>query len=139
MSIAKSFRLLTFSVVLLSWIFLTSCGGGGNESVTTIDVELADHKFTPAEFTVPAGTEITINLKNSGTQPHEFQIMTLDAMADEKVDKNGISTKYWNAIVYRGENKSLKFISPSEPGSYVIKCSVPGHTEAGMVGAMKVE
>ena len=140
MAIAKYFPLFTFFMVVIGSIFLTACGGGGGEPVTTIDVEMTEHKFTPDEFTVPARAEITINLKNSGTQPHEFQIMIRGATAaEERMDKNGNSTKYWNAIAYPGDSKSLRFTAPSEPGSYVIKCSVPGHTEAGMVGTLQVK
>jgi uncharacterized cupredoxin-like copper-binding protein len=136
----KSFPILAFFVALIASIFVTACGPGGIEPVTTIDVDMTDHQFTPNEFTVPAGAEITINLKNSGTQPHEFQIMILGATAeDEKVDKNGNSTKYWNAIAYPGESKSFSFPAPSEPGSYVIKCSAPGHIQAGMLGTLHVK
>ena len=140
MSTKKCFPFLALFVVLIGSMFLTACAGGGDKSVTTIDVEMTDHKFTPDEFTVQAGAEIKINLKNSGTQPHEFQIMILGATADdEKVDKNGNSTNYWNAIAYPGESKSLTFTAPSKPGNYVIKCSAPGHAKAGMVGALQVK
>jgi uncharacterized cupredoxin-like copper-binding protein len=140
MSATKCFPLLTLVVVLIGSISLTACGGGGPEAVTTIDVHMTDHQFTPDEFTVPAGAEITINLKNSGTQPHEFQIMVLGATAEaEKVDENGNPTKYWGAVAYAGESKSFSFTAPPEPGTYVIRCSVPGHTKAGMVGTLQVK
>ena len=51
----RCFSLLTFFVVLIGSIFLTACGAGGNEPVTTIDVDMTDYKFTPEEFTVSAG------------------------------------------------------------------------------------
>lgn len=135
----KCFPFLTFFVVLIGSMFLTACGGGGGKPVTTIDVDMTEHKFTPDKFTVPAGAEITINLKNSGKQPHEFQILVLGAKADESVDKDGNSSRYWSAITQPGESKSLTFTAPSNPGSYVIKCSAPGHTKAGMVGTLQVK
>jgi uncharacterized cupredoxin-like copper-binding protein len=107
--------------------------------VTTINVDMTEHKFTPNEFTVPAGAEISINLNNIGKQPHEFQILVLGATVDESVNKDGNSTKYWSAIARPGESKSLSFTAPSEPGSYAIKCSAPGHTQAGMVGTLWVK
>jgi uncharacterized cupredoxin-like copper-binding protein len=100
---------------------------------------MTDHKFTPNEFTIPAGAEITINLNNIGKQPHEFQIMTIGAEVGDSFDKDGNSTKYWNAIVQPGESKSLSFTAPSKPGKYVIKCSAPGHMQAGMVGTLYVK
>jgi uncharacterized cupredoxin-like copper-binding protein len=135
----RCFTSLTFIVTLIGSILLTACGGGGGEPVNIIDVDMTEHKFTPDEFTVPAGVEITINLTNSGKQGHEFQILVLGAKADESVDKEGNSTWYWSAIIHPGESKSLTFTAPSTPGSYVIKCSAPGHTEAGMVGTLWVK
>ena len=135
----KCFPLLPFFVVLLGVVFLTACGAGGSEPVTTIDVDMADHKFTPDEFTVPAGVEITINLKNSGKQPHEFRILVFGAKADEDLDQDGKSTRYWSTALLPGESKSFRVTAPSELGSYVIKCSAPGHAEAGMIGTLQVQ
>jgi uncharacterized cupredoxin-like copper-binding protein len=135
----KSFPILAFFVVLVGSIFLTACEQGRDKPLTTIDVDMTEHKFTPNEFIVPAEAEITVNLRNSGKQPHEFRILVLGAKADEDVDKDGNSTLYWNAIISPGQSKSLSFTAPSEPGSYVIKCSAPGHAQAGMIGTLYVK
>jgi plastocyanin len=137
--LTKKVSIWAFFVVLIGSIFLTACGGGREEPVNTIDVGMTEHTFTPNEFTVPAGDEITINLNNSGKQPHEFRILVLGAKADENVDKNGKSTRYWSNVAMAGENKSFSFTAPSEPGRYVIVCSAVGHAEAGMVGTLWVK
>ena len=139
MLIKKSSPILAFFVALISSILLTACAETGDQPLTTIEVDMTEHMFTPNEFTVPVGAEITINLNNIGQQPHEFQILVLGAKVNESVDKDGKSTKYWSAIANPGENRSLSFTAPSEPGSYAIKCSAPGHTQAGMVGMLHVK
>ena len=135
----KCFTLWTYIVILVGSIFLTACRGGGGEPVTTLDVDMIDYKFTPDKLTVPAGEEITIKLRNSGIHLHEFQILVFGAEVDDSVDKDGNSTKYWSAMISPGESKSLSFVAPSKPGKYVIKCSAPGHIQAGMVGTLWVK
>jgi len=134
----KKIVFLPLVMIVLSLILL-ACGGGGGEPVTTLNVDMTEHTFTPNEFTVPIGAEITINLNNIGKQPHEFRILVLGAKADESVDKHGKSTRYWSNVALAGENKSFRFTAPSEPGRYVIVCSAVGHAEAGMVGTLWVK
>ena len=130
---------LFLSVILLVLSqFLVACGGGG-EPVTTIDVDMAEQKFTPDEFTVPAGAEITLNLTNSGAEYHELTIMVRGAEVGEKFDKEGNSTDYWTVGVFSGDSKTVTFIAPSEPGKYVIQCGLPGHYQTGMVATLYVK
>lgn len=131
----RSFALWTFLVVLIGSMVLTGCAA----KPVTINVDMAEYKFTPDEFTVPAGAEITINLSNSGKQHHQFQILVLGAKVDEEVDQDGNSTKYWSANVVPNGNEALSFTAPSEPGNYTIKCALPGHTKAGMVATLHVK
>ena len=134
----KKSNFLLVILLALSQV-LIACGGGGGEPVTTLDVELTEQKFIPDEFTVPAGTEITIHLNNTGIRLHEFQILVLGAKVDESVDTDGNSTMYWVGHARPGESETLTFTAPSEPGKYFVKCSVPGHTEAGMVATLYVK
>ena len=131
----RSFALWVFIVVLISSIVLTACGA----KPVTLDVDMTEYKFTPDEFSVPAGAEITINLKNSGKQHHQFQILVLGAKADEQLDQNGKATEYWSANVVPHGNESLTFTAPSEPGDYIIRCAFPGHTKSGMVATLHVQ
>ena len=62
-----------FVLIAVGAFVLAACGGGG--PTTTINVTFTDFKFDPAEFTIPAGQEITINAVNNGAVVHEFVIM----------------------------------------------------------------
>jgi uncharacterized cupredoxin-like copper-binding protein len=135
MNTKKSLALPTLIVILIGSVFLTACSA----KPVTIDVDMTEYKFTPDEFTVPAGAEITINIKNSGKQHHQFQILVLGAKTDDEVDKDGNSTKYWSVNLAPRTNESLAFTAPSERGDYIIKCALPGHTPAGMVATLHVK
>ena len=131
----SSFLLVT--LLTLSQV-LAACGGGG-EPVTTIDVDMTEQKFTPDEFSVPAGAEITLNLTNSGAEYHELTIKVLGSKVGEKFGKDGNSTEYWTVTANSGDTKTVKFTAPSEPGKYVIECGMPGHFQAGMVATLYVK
>ena len=80
-----------------------------------------DIYFDPAEFTVPAGQDVTLNLPNDGAAPHNFSIDELGISVDQAP----------------GEVKDTTMNAPA--GQYEYYCNVPGHKEAGMVGTMTAE
>jgi probable HAF family extracellular repeat protein len=83
-------------------------------------IESFDIYFEPAEITIPANTDVTINLPNNGAAPHNFSIDALDISVD----------------IAPGETEEVTFTAPE--GEYEYYCNVPGHKEAGMVGALIV-
>lgn len=90
---------------------------------TTFDVEMVDIAFNPTEITVPANTEVTINLVNNGVSTHTFDI-----------DELGVNSGEYAA----GQTGTVKFNSGA-PGTYTYYCAIPGHKEAGMVGTITVQ
>lgn len=90
---------------------------------TTFDVEMVDIAFNPTEITVPANTEITINLVNNGLIPHTFDIDELGVNSGELAS---------------GQTATVKFNSGA-PGTYTYYCAIPGHKEGGMVGTITVQ
>lgn len=92
-------------------------GGGGGGSFVAIDIE-----FETAPESLPAG-ETEVTLVNEGQAPHD---VTIEELGDETV-----------AEAQAGETASGTVTL--EPGEYTYYCSVPGHREAGMEGALTVE
>ncbi|MCC6792754.1 MAG: cupredoxin domain-containing protein [Thermomicrobiales bacterium] len=90
---------------------------------TTVDVEMVDIAFEPTEITVPANSEITINLVNNGVAVHNFHIDELGVNSGDYVS---------------GQTGTVTFNSGA-PGEYTFYCAVPGHREAGMVGTIIVQ
>jgi len=88
----------------------------------SFDVLAVDIAYEPKEFTIPANTDVSVNISNEGALQHDFNI-----------DDLGIKTDLLNS----GETATVTI--NAAPGTYEYHCSVAGHSEAGMVGTLTVE
>ena len=128
--------LFVFPVLLAMSLLIAACGGGNRPTI--LDVTFAEFTFTPAEFTVPAGGEVTINVVNEGAVAHEFVIMKLgETVGDDFGDENEDNI-YWEVEAEPGESLTATFTAPSEPGEYQVVCGTAGHYLAGMLGKLTV-
>jgi uncharacterized cupredoxin-like copper-binding protein len=91
---------------------------GAGETVT---VESYDIYFEPKEVTIPADTDVTVQLPNEGVTAHNFSI-----------DELGISVD-----IAPGATEETVIDAPA--GTYEYYCNVPGHKPAGMVGTLTVQ
>jgi uncharacterized cupredoxin-like copper-binding protein len=96
---------------------------------TTVKVDLVDIAFNPNEITIPANTDVTINLMNTGAAAHNFSITDHN---NPNVPNLGISVD-----VAPGQSGTATVNAP--PGDYYFFCNVPGHEQAGMHGIMHVQ
>jgi len=129
-------KILLMTILLCS-LLLASCGGSGS-ATTTLNMTLTDFMFTPNEFTVPAGQEITLNVNNSGAVVHNFVIMNLGQTAGSEYTNDDSDNVYWKIDLAAGGSTTATFTAPSEPGEYEVVCSTPGHLQAGMIAKMIV-
>jgi uncharacterized cupredoxin-like copper-binding protein len=130
-------RLLTLIPVLLSiMLMLTACGDSGPS--TNLKVDLMEFMFTPNNFTVPAGQEITIELSNTGAVVHDFIIMRYGTTVGDDFDDEDEVNIYWKAELQPGTSETFTFTAPSEPGEYQVVCGIEGHFLAGMVATLNV-
>ena len=128
-------KILVIFLLGLSFV-LSACGGAGPS--TTINVNMTDFKFEPAEFVIPAGKEITINAKNNGAVLHEFVIMKYGQNIGELFGAEDEENIYWEIEVDPGGSKSATFTAPSDVGEYQLVCGTEGHFVAGMSGKLTV-
>jgi uncharacterized cupredoxin-like copper-binding protein len=117
---------------------LAACGAGGGNVSTSINVTMTDFQFTPNEFTIPAGKEITINATNNGAVIHNFVIMKLGQTAGDKFDAADQPNVYWELEIQPGGSASATFTAPTESGDYQVVCKTAGHLEAGMIAKLTV-
>jgi plastocyanin len=128
---------LPYLLVVILALLLSSCGEAG--PTTTINVTLMDFQFTPNQFTVPAGQEITINVTNTGAVVHNFIIMKLGTTAGATYEEDDDANVYWGEKdIQPGGDLSVTFTAPTEPGEYEVVCRTEGHIASGMIGKLVV-
>ncbi len=98
----------------------TGSGGDGGV-VAAFEIDMVDLAFEPTELTIPANTDVTINLVNKGALPHAFEVK----------EQGSASAEIAGGIFRYGTVNSAT-------GQYDFDCPVPGHADAGMVGKLIV-
>jgi uncharacterized cupredoxin-like copper-binding protein len=125
----------TVLVVALSLI-LTACGS--NKAV--LNVTASDTGYDSKTYTVSAGTEVTLNLTNTGALEHEFAILKKGEHVIPPFGEKDEDKILWELDgVAAGTTKSDTFTAPTEPGEYDIICGIPGHIELGMIATLIVK
>ena len=126
-----------FNTIMLVCMFIvTACGG--NRPSTNLKVDMVEFIFTPAEFVIPAGQEITITAVNNGAVIHEFVIMNFGQTIGEDFGDEDEGNIYWEVEAEPGKTVTATFTAPTEPGEYQVVCGTEGHFIAGMVGKLTV-
>ena len=129
----KKSALLIASLLALAAV-LTACG----PKKIVLEIEMKEFTFIPDTFTVPAGTEVTLNLTNSGALEHEWVIMIYGKEATIPFNEDDEANIFWEHELDAGAEASVTFTSPSQPGEYQVVCGTPGHLEQGMKGKLVV-
>ena len=83
---------------------------------TAFTLEIKDHKFQPAELTVPAGKKVKLTVKNLDSSPEEFESKSL------RVEK-----------VIPGGKEGSVFIGPLKPGRYTFVGEFHEKTAKGVI------
>ena len=122
-----------------------ACGGGDDDASTGIDATLADFSFSPAEWTVTAGEEVTIELQNNGSVLHEFVILQPGVEISSEAELPATEEElladfvYWETgWITPGQSKIGNFTAP-EAGVYQVICAIATHFSGGMIGTLTAE
>lgn len=118
------------AIAITSLLVLAACGGddddnGNGNGGSSVDMEMGEMYFEPDEVSGDAGSDVTINFENAGTQLHDF---TIDDFDGERV----------HVEVPSGEEDSVTLTLPDESGEWEFYCTIPGHRDAGMHGILTV-
>lgn len=92
------------SLILRSLLVLTALGfpiGSALAETPTHMITIKNHKFSPAELTLPAGKKVKLVIKNQDPTPEEFESYSLHR---EKI--------------VGGNSQIIVFVGPLKPGVY---------------------
>lgn len=93
----------------------------------TVRIRALDElRFEPKRIEVQAGTPTRIELENSGAAAHSLVVKTPDGEHD-----------WVHLHVPPGATVAATY-QLDEPGTYPVLCTIPGHTEGGMIGELVV-
>jgi uncharacterized cupredoxin-like copper-binding protein len=114
---------------------------GADEASTSLEVTTSEFQFSPSEWTVPAGEEITIDITNDGTVLHEWVLMQPGVDIASEADLPETEEELLADFVYvedevdAGASKTLTFTAPAA-GTYQVICAIEGHFDGGMEGTL---
>jgi uncharacterized cupredoxin-like copper-binding protein len=100
--------------------------------------------FIPDVFAIPAGEEVTVTFTAEAAAEHDFVIADAAALGTTGEEGHGDhgddetpDTDLHVAHADAGQTVTATF-TISEPGTYTVYCSVPGHRESGMLATLTV-
>jgi uncharacterized cupredoxin-like copper-binding protein len=105
-----------------------------------LGTETGELKFVPNHLQFKAGKRYKLALSNPSNIKHYFTAKDFaDAIWSQKVDAGNVEVK--GAIheleLRTGTQADWVFV-PARAGTYELRCTVPGHAEAGMVGTIEI-
>ena len=67
-------RTIFIILAIASISILSACGGEAAPEAISVDIDMTDFAYSPADLNFSVGQEVTINLSNSGVMAHELMV-----------------------------------------------------------------
>lgn len=134
----------------LAGALLLGCSGGGSGPAANatpvaatngqIALRAFDMGFDPPALLLRRGEQVLIVLYNDGSTLHDLKVDELEADVIEKHSSGPLSGEEDELFVSASSNRqaTLTFI-PTEAGTFTFYCTISGHRQLGMEGAITVE
>jgi uncharacterized cupredoxin-like copper-binding protein len=119
--------------VALAGLLSASCGAPPADNVT---IRFHYSHFEPAVVTVPAGTRVTITLRNDDPIDHEWIIGPPDIHEIHRHGTEAVHAGRATEVSVPALSTRVTTIVFDDPGSFEYICHLPGHEEYGMRGTL---
>jgi uncharacterized cupredoxin-like copper-binding protein len=98
-------------------------------------------KFFPDRVQLVAGKKYKLLLSNPSPQKHYFTAREFASNSwTQKVDAGNVEIKgVIQELELRPSTNADWVLVPMKPGSYQLRCTIPGHAEAGMTGTIIIK
>lgn len=149
-SIINCLKIVGLGILLAIWIWIDlanfALAALPNQAIpTTVKVSLGNTtnelKFEPNNLQLKAHTNYKLLLSNPSPQKHYFTALEFANKSwTQKVEAGNVEIKgAIQELELRSSTKAEWWLVPMKPGTYQLHCTVPGHTEAGMIGTITVK
>lgn len=123
------------TIVMAALLALAGGASAAEPQPDTVDVSLANFRFTPGAIRVPDGTPVVLRLTNTSTKSHDFTAPTFFASAtiapaDRALVHDG------SVELGGGQRRDIHLVARA--GRYRLKCSHAFHALFGMKGEIVV-
>jgi len=136
--------IICLGTILMPAAIASAAGDLSRQPVTEITVSLGNEagelKFFPNLLEFESGKRYKLVLKNPSSQKHYFTAKNFaDASWTQKVEAGNVEIKgsIHELELKPGAMAEWVFV-PMKSGSYNLRCTVAGHTEAGMIGKITI-
>jgi uncharacterized cupredoxin-like copper-binding protein len=102
--------------------------------------EAGNLQFFPNHLQFESGHRYNLHLSNPSNQKHYFTAKDFaDGIWSQKVDAGNVEIKgAIHELELRAHTQADWVFIPLRSGTYSLRCTVPGHSEAGMVGTLEI-
>lgn len=118
-------------------------------AIRTIEVIARDIEFSTGEIEVKPGETVRFVIRNEGELEHDFTVGDADTQAAHRAEMQAMMSGSGDGDGHKHETQNAVMVAPGETAELVwtfadgegieFGCNVPGHFEAGMRGAFKLE
>ena len=137
------FRFTTATLLVVA-VGLAACAEDDEPAADadrTIEIDMVDIAFEPAELEVSAGETVRFVFTNEGEVAHDAFIGDPDAQddhAEDMADDHGGGHGDDGITVEPGETAELTHTFTADDDEVLIGCHQPGHYDAGMVTTIQL-